>query len=113
MTSRDATLSGRFFISLATFIFILAESEAIMVVHRAPHPFAFPSQLSPYWLPVVAILPGLIGLMGIRSITPRDETKLDPTTRAAFVKWLSFGVMFAYVLFGYTINTIQVMTAHW
>ena len=113
MASQNAAATGKLFMYLAVFVFLCAESQALLVVHRGQHPFAFPSFLSSYWLPVVAIIPGIAGFMGIRSINRVPTTKLDPITRLAIVNWFSFGVMSAYALFGYTMNTIQVMTAHW
>jgi len=113
MTPQNVAAAGKLFMYLAVFAFLCAESQALLVVHRGQHPFAFPGFLSSYWLPVVAIIPGVTGFMGIRTINRVPTTKLDPITRLAIVKWFSFGVMFAYVLFGYTMNSIQVMTAHW
>jgi hypothetical protein len=113
MTSQNAEPASKFLMYAAAFVFFLAESQAILLVHRGQHPFAFPSFLSSYWLPFVAIIPGLIGFLGIRAIYRISSTELAPATRSTIVKWFSCAVVFSYVLFGYTINTIQVMTARW
>ncbi|HMF64877.1 MAG TPA: hypothetical protein VK608_12380 [Edaphobacter sp.] len=113
VTSQNVSSREKLILSVATFGFLLAESQAFITVQRGQHIFAFPSFLSSYWLPVAALIPALVGFFGIHSLYGKYATKIDPTVRSKIVIWFSLTLMWAYVLFGYTINTIQVMTARW